>query len=204
MRRLLPLMIAIVLGLSFASTAFADDTFYVGLFSPVGNGSRSNTDVLKNLPSNLSFSGIVVGSDALFKVGEHVEIGIGVGAYYGSATQSGFTDRFFNFPFTGTVRYLPLAEDAPIHPYVGGGIGANMALFLADVPAVAGGSLSDIAFAFGPVVLGGVRIPLGDSNIALGGEIRWQGGTGSFSGDFKNSEINVGGINAVATVTFGR
>ena len=56
------------------------------------------------------------------------------------------------------------------------------------------GNFSGSGGAVGPVILGGVRIPIG--HFGVGGEVRWQGGSATLptGQDFAGSKINLGGI----------
>jgi hypothetical protein len=57
----------------------------------------------------------------------------------------------------------------------------------------------------GPVVLGGVRFPVGSRGSGFGGEIRWQGGKGDLPAalNFAGPKIDLGGFNYLFTINVG-
>jgi hypothetical protein len=106
-------------------------------------------------------------------------------------------------PASVGVRYLPLAIDARVHPYIGGGVAVNYWKLGYEDPI---GSETSQGIAVGPMFALGVRVPLGDSSVSLGGEMRWQGGHGTTADDsfFNGAKIDVGGRSLMLTVNFGR
>ena len=108
-------------------------------------------------------------------------------------------------PFTATFRWLPVGHNAPIQPYVGGGVGvfgwrySESGEFVdSSDRSIFTGNFEGSGAAVGPVVLGGVRVPIGRT--ALGFEARYQHAKGELPRDqeFSGSE-NLGGMNYLFT-----
>lgn len=167
------------------------------------------------------FSGVTVGGEWLFGINHFLEGGLGLG-YYQKSVDTSYTD-FVNadgseiaqtlklrvVPFTATVRLLPFGNEAPIQPYVGAGVGvlswrySETGQFIDFTPGdcnvvrcnvftnTYAGSHSDV----GPVILGGVRVPIG--SVAPGFEIRYQSAKGTLpaSQGFAGDRIDLGGMN---------
>jgi hypothetical protein len=163
------------------------------------------------------FNNVTVGGEWLFGIGRNLQGGLGIG-FYQRTVPTTFT-QFVNpdgteiaqelklriVPFTATIRVLPFGNDHPIQPYVGAGVGiyawrySETGEFL-DVNKVPfTDSFVGSGSAVGPVVLGGVRVPIGP--VGVGGEIRWQGGLGTLpaSEDFAGPKIDLGGFNYLFT-----
>lgn len=166
------------------------------------------------------FNGVTIGGEYLVNLGHHAEAGLGLGFYQKSVTTS-YTDKVHQdgsdifqdlklrlVPFSATVRFLPLPHDSPIQPYVGAGVGvflwrySESGEFLdrstnniyADNIVASGSEV-------GPLVLGGVRIPVGA--MGVGGEIRWQSAKANLpTNQFLGSTIDLGGFNYLFTVNF--
>ena len=196
----------------------------IGYFAARGENARVSGDVVAADRSFLSFNvndlrNATVGGEWLVGLGRHAEAGLGIG-YYGSTVPSVYTDyvntdgseirqqlKLRIVPITATFRYLPFGNDAPIQPYVGVGIynwrysETGDFVDFADY-SVFHGSFAGTGTNVGPVVLGGVRVPMGP--FAIGGELRYQAGTGTLpaSGGFAGPKIDLGGYNYLATVQF--
>jgi hypothetical protein len=166
------------------------------------------------------FNGATIGGEYLVGLGRHAEAGLGIGFYQRSVTTS-YTDLVHQdgsdieqdlklrlVPFSATIRFLPLSNDSPIQPYVGAGVGvfawrySETGEFLdrstnnifADTIAASGTEV-------GPLVLGGVRIPIGA--LGVGGEIRWQRAKANLpANQFLGSTIDLGGVNYLLTLNF--
>ena len=166
------------------------------------------------------FNGFTFGGEYLVGLGSMFEGELGVGYYAKtvSTSYSDFTDQSGNeiqqdlrlriVPFTATVRWLPLGHKAGFVPYIGGGVGifayrysetgrfvdfTDNSIYSANF--VGSGS------ATGPVVVGGVRVPIGAA--VIGGEIRYQHAKGDLSTtDFLAPKIDLTGFNYLATVGF--
>ena len=99
-----------------------------------------------------------------------------------------------------------------VAPYIGGGVGINQWRY-----AEVGEFIDTDGFIFrdtttyiatgttvGPVILGGVRFPIGSRGSGLGGEIRWQGGNADLPNiGFFGTKLDLGGFNYLFTVNIG-
>ena len=216
-------------GLLVPSTSFAQQSlsFSFGGFVPKGESSRDDSDVLVNnlccLENPLlfdvhDFNGGSFGAEYLAGLGEFFDAGLGIG-YYRKDANSIYLDLINDngseieqtlnlrvVPFTATIRFLPLGRSAFIQPYIGGGLGvfnwkyrergdwvdpSDNAIFRA--------TFEGSGTKTGPVVLGGVRIPLG--SWSFGGEVKWQNAKGDLPSDqeFAGSTIDLGGVTYAAT-----
>jgi hypothetical protein len=194
--------------------------FTLGYFSVAGADSRAEGDVLvanrqDALPLSFpidDFNSVSVGGEWLAGVGRFVEVGLGVG-YYGQTVPSVYEDfvdsdgseieqelKLRIVPFTATVRLLPFGSDGPFQPYVGGGLGLFNWRYSEIGEFVDPSDLSIFNERFiasgtdaGPVLLGGIRFPIGDQ-ANIGGEIRYQRARGSLDeDDFLGDTIDLGG-----------
>lgn len=238
MRRLVfAAVVALVVGVAAAPPASAQQmlNIYVGGFSPRGEDARVPNDVLVNdllldgLAFNISdFATATVGAEYLVGLGDRFEAGLGIG--FQTRSVPSFYANEFNtdtggdieqtlklriVPFSATFRFLPLGHNDGLQPYIGAGVGvfawrysetgefinANNKVF----PAIFTGS----GAAAGPLILGGVRVPLGDWG--LGGELRWQSAEGNLpktEGFVTNSaisdqpKIDLGGFTYLFSVNF--
>lgn len=167
-----------------------------------------------------NFNGATVGGEWLFGLGDFLEGGVGV-SYYAKSVPSVYANlvngpneiqqelRLRIVPITASIRFLPFGRHNAIEPYVGAGVGVFIwrysetgdfvandgTIFTATPPYVGTGT------SVGPVILGGVRVPLGA--FVLGGEFRyqWATGKGLQSNQFVADKIDLGGYNL--NVTFG-
>src|SRR5262249_28216165 len=143
-----------------------------------------------------------VGGEYLVGIGDFFEAGAGIGFYQRTASafdsqgrinlQTGQAIRselkLRTAPFDATFRVLPLGHRAPIVPYFGAGIGviayryseAGDFVDAADNKTIFQGTFVGSGSATGPVVLGGVRFPIGP--LAPGFEARWQKAQGTLPG----------------------
>jgi outer membrane protein W len=205
---------------------------FVGGFIPEGNQltslnltGRSSDDVLLNNATFLDFDfyefrGATVGGEWLVGVGDKFDVGLGLG-FYSKTAPAAYTD-FTNsdgsdivqdlnlriVPFTATVRFLPLGHHDAFQPYIGGGVGVyywryrESGQFLATDQTIFSGTFSGSGSATGPVILGGIRVPVG--SVEPGFEVRWQSGHGNLPADqgFAGSRIDLGGVNYLFTLNF--
>jgi hypothetical protein len=208
---------------------------WVGGFVPApldsrgeNSGGRSN-DVLVRDQDVFAFrfdrfTGPTFGGEYLVGLGNFFEAGAGLGYYQRTvpAIDRDFTDAAGNnvvadfklriVPFTATFRALPFGHDAPIQPYVGAGVGvfgwrysetgdfvlANLQISRGEINTASGAAV-------GPVVLAGVRVPIGP--MAPGFEVRWQNARGTLpitvpptlGADFNGNVIDLGGFNYLFT-----
>jgi len=196
---------------------------YLGGFVPHGLGDRGVDDVFVQNSNTLAydfgrFKGVTGGAEYLVALGNLFDAGLGVGYYAQTVTA---TDRDFVYPdgsevladlrlrivpITATVRFLPLGHHDAIVPYVGGGVGiynwhySEVGDFVDVNGIIFPGSFEGSGTSVGPVILGGVRVPIG--RWGVGGEIRYQGGTGDLPADqsFAAPRVNLGGFNYLFTL----
>jgi opacity protein-like surface antigen len=169
------------------------------------------------------FDEFTFGGEWLYGVTNYLETGVGFG-FYKRTVPSIYRDvvhangaeiaqdlRLRMFPITGTVRFLPLGRGGAFEPYIGGGVAfinwsykesgefvdsATGDVFLAQYEAD--------GTAVGPVIVGGVRIPVGDA-FTIGGEYRWQkadGDTNQLESELLGSRIDLGGQSLNFTMHF--
>ena len=109
-------------------------------------------------------------------------------------------------PFTATMRFLPLGHSEGIEPYIGGGVAiinwryeeaGEFVDFTDD--SIFGDRFTGSGTSTGPLILGGVRVPIGAFRI--GGEIRWQKAEGDLPLDqgFSGDTVDLGGWSYLAT-----
>ena len=167
------------------------------------------------------FRNVSFGADYLFGIGDFLEGGVGAGFYqkevpsvyrdvtYPSGAEIQQDLKLRIVPITATIRFLPLGRGAAVEPYVGGGVGINAFRYseFGDFVDFRDNSIFTARFvksgtAVGPVLLGGVRIPVGDA-LSVGGELRWQKARGDLGDDdFLATKINLGGTTANFTIQF--
>jgi hypothetical protein len=200
-------------------------SFYLGGFVPRAEDARDSQDVLVQNRSFLDFNisglnGPTVGGEWLVALGDKFDAGLGIGFYQRSTPAA---DRFSEFqgtgnpiladlklrvvPFTATIRLLPLGHHDGIQPYIGGGVGvfawrySETGDFVAnDNVSIIHGSFVGSGSATGPVILGGVRVPI--ASWGVGGEIRYQSAKGNLPADqsFAGSKIDLGGMTYAVTI----
>jgi len=196
----------------------------IGGFVPRGEDARDPDDVLLNnldlFAFNIKdFNGATAGAEYLVGLGDWLDAGLGVGIYKrtvpsvyldqvnanGSEIEQDLKLRVV--PFTATIRFLPLGHrTVGIEPYIGAGVGilnyrysetGDFVDFSDNT--VFRGRFVGSGTATGPLILGGVRFPVGV--IGVGGEIRYQRAEGDLPGDqgFTGSKIDLGGWTYAAT-----
>jgi hypothetical protein len=221
--------VALVSGFIATPSASAQQsvTWFIGGFVPRGFESRDPNDVLVHnllLEHPLvfevgDFHNITVGGEYLVALGHNLEAGLGVSFYQKSVPTINRDLTFTNgdeiqsllklrtVPINATVRFLPLGRRAPVQPYVGGGVAvinwhySESGDFVAsDGVTIVRGTFEGSGTDVGPLVLGGVRFPIGA--VDLGGEIRYQWATGALppDQDFAGSVIDLGGLNYLFTL----
>ena len=198
-------------------------SFSLGGFSPRSADARSPDDVLVNNLDFLAFkigdfTGPLFGAEYMTALGDSFEAGLGVG-YYQRTVPTVYND-FVNangteiqqdlklrvVPFTATVRWLPMGHHNSVQPYIGAGVGvfsyrySETGQFLGTDGSIFLGNFVGSGTATGPVILGGVRVPLGKWGV--GGELRYQSATGTLPADqdFAGSKIDLGGITYSFTI----
>ena len=227
MRRLTTAGVMMLAILGFIGTPVASAqqqvSLSVGGFSPRSETSRTTDDVLVNNLDFLAFrvsdfSGWVFGGEYLIGLGNNFDAGFGVGYYqrtvptvYNDFVNANGTEieqdlRLRVVPFTASVRWLPMGHHNGVEPYVGAGVGvfnyrySETGQFLATDGSIFNGNFVGSGTATGPVILGGVRVPVG--SFGVGGELRYQWASGSLPAeqDFSGSKIDLGGLNYLFTV----
>ncbi len=167
------------------------------------------------------FNGVTVGGEWLFGMGRWLEGGLGIGLYSKTvaSTYAHFVDadgseveqdlKLRIVPLSATVRLLPLGHDGPVQPYVGGGVAAfawrysetgEFIDFGGPRRAIEPGTFIGSGTSAGPLVLGGLRVPIGA--FAVGGEVRYQAAQGKLPADegFAGSRIDLGGFDYLFVV----
>jgi len=205
--------------------------FNFGWFFPRGDDARDDDDTIVANLDDLAFEvndfrNFTFGGEYLYAINDFLEVGAGVGYYQktvhsvyanfvntnGSEIQQDLKLRMV--PFTGTIRFLPVGRTGPVQPYVGGGVAIinwryseigdfvdftdNSVYSNRSDPFIADGT------AVGPLLLAGVRFPIGDA-MTVGGEVRWQrttGDTGGLDAGFLGEKIDLGGTAAAFTIHF--
>jgi hypothetical protein len=184
-------------------------------------------------PTNLSFNirdfnGPTAGVEYLVGLSDLFDAGLGVGIYSRTSTANNLL--YVNsdgseiisqlglrvVPFTATFRYLPLGHHDAFVPYIGAGVGIFNWRYtesgnFAGTPDSQGnvnivnGSFTGSGTAVGPVILGGVRFPVGHKGSGFGFEIKYQNAQGNLPSDqgFAGSKIDLGGFNYLFTINIG-
>jgi hypothetical protein len=218
-------VMTVILGLAASPSASAQQSLnlFIGGFSPRAEDARDRNDVLVQNLNFLAFdikdfNGATLGGEWLVGLGRNFEGCLGVGFYSrsvptvylnfvnanGSEIEQSLNLRVV--PFTATVRFLPIGRHNGIEPYIGAGVGvlnyrySESGQFLATDNSIFRGTFVGSGTATGPVVLGGVRVPLGAWG--FGGEIRYQSAKGDLPADqdFAGSKIDLGGFNYLFTL----
>jgi hypothetical protein len=193
-------------------------SFTLGYFDVRNVDARVSGDEIVAALGYLSFhppdlNNATFGGDWLVSFGDFIEVGAGV-SYYSGSLPSVYAD-FVNengseirqelklriVPITGTVRFLPISKNAPVVPYIGGGVAIlpwryaetgdfvdfenNNQIFNSNYVATG----TDV----GLVLLGGARFRMGP-RYAVGAELRWQKGSGSLPAGFWGDKIDLGGF----------
>ena len=170
------------------------------------------------------FKGFTVGGEYLIGFGDWIEAGVGVSGYsktvdsfYRDSVHPDRTDilqdiKMSIVPVTASVRFFPTGRTTPVQAYVGAGINiykwkysesgefidySNESIF--PLPTFRD-TFEDDGVTVGPMFLGGVRAPIGE-NLMLGGEFRWQGGSGDLDPihNFTGDKLDLGGFSVGAT-----
>jgi hypothetical protein len=167
------------------------------------------------------FIGGSFGAEWLINVGDFMEAGVGAGFYqrtvptvYADFTNTNGSEirqdlKLRVVPVSATVRFLPIGH-ARVEPYVGAGLGVFIWRYSEVGEFVDFGPTPPLIFrsryiadgtAVGPVILGGLRFPVGA--LAIGGEVRYQkalGDTKPADSGLLDSKIDLGGLTANFTL----
>jgi hypothetical protein len=228
---------AAVIGVLAAPAASAQQSLnlHVGGFTPKAEDGRTPNDVLVNdltvrpqLAFNISdFNMPVLGAEYLVGLGPILEAALGIGfqqrsvpSVYAQLVNSDGSEieqtlKLRDIPFSATVRFLPLGHQGGVQPFIGGGVGihawrySESGQFVADNGDIFRKTYVASGTATGPVVLGGVRVPIGGWGI--GGELRWQSAVGDLPSDSgfvtdrtigNQPKIDLGGFTYLFSVNF--
>lgn len=227
MRRLTTAVLVSLVVLGFVGTPVASAqqqiSFAVGGFSPRSETSRASGDVLVKdldfLAFRISdFSGPLVGAEYLTSLGDNFDAGLGVSFYqrtvptvYNEFVNANGTEieqdlKLRVVPFTATVRWLPMGHHNGVEPYIGAGVGvftyrySETGQFLATDSSIFRGNFVGDGTVAGPVILGGIRVPVGSWGV--GGELRYQSAEGKLPADqdFAGNKIDLGGLTYTFTI----
>ena len=219
------IVVLFVSGLMIPATSHAQQAMnlYLGGFVPRAEDARADRDVLVGNRDFLAFkiddfNGATAGGEWLFGLGERVDAGFGLGIYsrsvashYSDLTNENGSEieqdlKLRVVPFTATVRFLPLGREAAVQPYIGAGVGifawryseAGEFVDFSDY-SIFRDRFSGSGATAGPVVMGGVALPVGAW--AVGFEVRYQSAQGELPDDqgFAGRKIDLGGFNYLAT-----
>src|SRR5262245_16629615 len=193
-----------VLATPSASAQDSTINLFVGAFVPRPLVDRGVDDVLFRdfylnsggflVFDKKDFNGPTAGAEYLAGLGDFFDAGFSVGVYSrtspaidadftrpnGAEVESDLKLRII--PITATIRYLPLGHHDAIEPYVGGGVGiynwryTETGDFVTSGQRIINDTFTGSDTSIGPVILGGVRVPVG--SVRIGGEVRYQGGLG--------------------------
>jgi outer membrane protein W len=232
MRRLMMFVVAALAAAPMEASAQQSFNVSLGGFSLRAEDARDANDVLVNDRQFLAFdirdlSGFTFGGEYLVGLGDKFDAGLGIGFYQRSTPA---VDRFSEFqgtgdpivadlklrvvPLSATFRFLPLGHH-DVQPYIGAGVGvfayrySETGDFVADdnVTIIRGNFVGSGTTA-GPVILGGVRVPIGA--VGVGGELRWQHAIGDLPSDQGfatrsdgvRPQIDLGGLTYSFTINF--
>jgi hypothetical protein len=203
----------------------------IGYFALRGEGSRVAGDtIVENLWADYpfalgyrvsDFNNVTFGAEWLFPLGNFLEGGVGVN-YYQKTVPSYYVDlidnsngsdilqdiRLRTTPITATIRFVPTGRKAKVQPYIGAGIAiipwsySENGDFADPAYKVFTWEYKDSGTAIGPVLFGGLRVPVSRS-FAVGGEIRWQLADSELdpSVGFQGTRIDLGGFTYSANFT---
>jgi hypothetical protein len=221
----------IVLGLAAPASAQQSLTVNLGYFAVRGDDARVDGDVLladqlDALPlffQTSDFNSGMISGEWLFPVTDFLEAGVGIGFYqrtvfsvYDTREKEDGSEiaqdlKLRMTPFTATFRFLPLGHNAPVQPYIGAGVAAinwrysEIGEFVdPSDDSIFPGRFVAKGTDIGPVIFGGIRLPIGD-HFSTGGEIRYQKASGSLpAGQFVEgaTKIDLGGISYSALLQF--
>jgi opacity protein-like surface antigen len=201
--------------------------FSIGYFALKGLDSRVDEDVLLGDLQNShpllfevkDFNSATFGVEYLFGLGSHFDAGVGLGysqrtvpSIYRDLTHADDTEieqdlKLRQIPVAFTGRLLLLPRGSAVEPYLGAGIVAirwrysEIGEFVDDTNTIFPARFIADGTATGPIVLGGLRAPIG--NWSVGGEVRWQKVEGDipFDQQFLGTKIDLGGW--TTNFTFG-
>jgi hypothetical protein len=191
----------------------------VGAWVPNGIASRNVNDVLLANLDTLTFRisdlrTVDVQGEWNLSFGDHIEAGFGLGYQQGQARPFNTayvdptganiyqTDTLRVIPFQAVVRFLPFGKMGAFQPYVGAGVGvlrwrySEIGNFVDGNLNIFSGNYASSGTTVGPILLGGVKVPIGGDVYALTMEVRYQQGVGTLdpSQQFAGSKVDLSGI----------
>ena len=193
------------------------DTLVANLTQPVIPGYEPNTGSLAFDIGD--FRGMPLFGEWNLGINKHIEVSAGL-SYFTNKVDSVYRDlvngpagnaeieqelRLTMIPISGLVRFFPNGDPTRIQPYVGGGIAIIPFRYTETGDFVDVNTLDLEIFnakytakgtAFGPVILGGVRFPLGGDVYGLTVEGKYQfanGNTGGAAAGFLGDKIDLSG-----------
>jgi len=204
--------------------------FFVGGFVPRSLSARDTSDVLFQdsflasggslVFNSVDFRGPTVGGEYIVGLNDRLDAGLSIGFYSRSvhAIDADFenpdgsdivsTLALRMVPITATFRFLPLGHHDAFEPYIGAGVAivnwryteSGDFVDTSNNNNIFTGSFKASGTEVGPVILGGVRVPIGSAGI--GGEIRYQRATGKLPADqFAPTTIDLGGVSYLFTIS---
>ncbi len=203
--------------------------FNIGYFAVKGEDSRVDGDVVvENLAGFAfeakDFNGPTFGAEYLIGAADFLEAGVGVN-YYKRTVPSVYRDyqntngseiaqdfKLRTIPISATVRFLPIGRGRAVEPYVGAGVGffnwryteTGEFVDFAEGGTIFRGSFEAKGNAVGPLILAGLRAPLGDA-FSVGAELRYQKAEGNIDRvetSIPADKIDLGGWNTSFTMHF--
>ena len=193
------------------------DTLVANLTQPVIPGYEPNTGSLSFDIGE--FRGMPLFGEWNLGINKHIEFSAGL-SYFTNKVDSVYLDlvngqqnnseieqelRLTMFPISGLVRFFPAGDPTGIQPYVGGGIAIIPFRYtetgdFVDVNTpgldIYNAKYTAKGTAFGPVILGGIRFPLGGDVYGLTVEGKYQfanGKTGGAAAGFLGDKIDLSG-----------
>lgn len=216
----------LALTIALPAPASADVTFGVnaGYFALRGEDARDRNDVISRNLDFLAFelddfNGFTFGGEVYVGLGKYFEAGGGVGFYRRTvpSVYSGFVDRDGSeieqdlrlrvVPVSAAVRIFPFSREAGVQPYLGAGVAllswrySETGEFVDFTDfSIFRDTFSDSGSTVGPLLFGGVRLPIGDG-VYVGGEFRYQDAKVDLdrSLGFAGDRLDVGGYSGLVT-----
>ena len=227
MRRTLTVLAFALISAASPAAAQQSVNFWLGAFTPAREDARSRNDdgrsddVLVNNLNVFDFEindldSVTFGGEWLVGLGEYAEAGLGVG-FYSDSVDSRYRDlvnenlteirqefKLRIIPYTATFRFLPLGRRS-VQPYIGAGVGlfqwrySERGEWVDFDSSIFRETYIGDGVEVGPVILGGIRFPLGSWDV--GGEIRYQSAEGDLPEDqgFSGDKIDLKGFNYLLT-----
>jgi hypothetical protein len=170
------------------------------------------------------FNRATVSADWIIGLGDYFEASAGIGIYqrtvpsvYELVTNSDGSEieqdlKLRIVPITATVRFIPTSRLAAVQPYIGAGVAllswrytesgefvdtSDYTIFRTTYEA----NGTEVA----PVVIAGLKAPVGGNKFLLGGEVRWQKAEATLPtgpGEFISDKLDLGGFTYSGVLQF--